>query len=376
MLSPRELGERLRARASELGFDLVGVARAGRLERDAVALADWLAAGRHAGMSWMSREPTRRADPTNLLEGCRSVVTLAVNYWPGAARAETVAGAGRVALYARARDYHRVLGRAARALAGWLEEATGLPARSFVDTGPVLERAWAERAGIGWIGKNANLISRHLGSWLLLAEVLTCADIEPAAGPHEGFCGTCNACIEACPTGAIVAEGVVDSNRCISYWTIEHRGPVPEQRRAGMGEWIFGCDECQTCCPWNESFSRPYGDDTLGHREDLGALDPREVARLGEGTFRERYSGTPLMRARWEGMRRNACIVLGNRRDPDEVPVLGPLLGDDDPVVRLHAAWALGRIGGPAARRWLEDAGQCESERDVLTEIRRALAVC
>ena len=241
----------------------------------------------------------------------------------------------------------RAMNRAALASEGdWLIFSDGdcLPSRTFVDTGPVLERAWAERAGVGWIGKNANLISRERGSWLLLGEVLSAAELEPDPGPHPDFCGTCTKCLEACPTGAIVEPGVVDSNRCISYWTIEHRGPIPEERRAGIGDWIFGCDVCQDVCPWNASFATTSGGDALRRRDDLRGLDAAEILGLDETAFRARYSGTPLMRAKWEGMRRNAAIVLGNRRDPAAIPALERALDDPDPVLRSHAAWALTRV--------------------------------
>jgi epoxyqueuosine reductase len=313
-VTPSALRRALDRRARASGFDLCGVARAGRLERDAEALAAWLRRDYHASMAWMARHAETRADPSVLLPGCRSVVVVAMNYWPGAEEAAFPEGRGKVARYAGGRDYHRVLGGKLRRLASWLEEETGKAARTFVDTGPVLERAWAERAGIGWIGKNANLISRGLGSWLLLGEVLTAAEIEADPGPHGDFCGSCTACLDACPTGAIVADGVVDSNRCISYWTIEHRGPFPEGTGAGLGDWIFGCDDCQTVCPWNRTFAEAVPPEVFARREDLRSLDPEEIAAMDDTTFRARFSGTALMRARWDGMVRNAVQVLKNRR--------------------------------------------------------------
>jgi epoxyqueuosine reductase len=370
-LDPVGLTRALKERAHALGFAAAAVARAGRLDRHAAALVAWLRTDRHATMAWMARSPERRADPSRLLPGCRSVAMFAMDYWPGEGRESCLPRRGRVAMYARARDYHKVLGRRLAAIATWLQEETGLPARSFVDTGPVLEKAWAERAGIGWIGKNANLLTIAHGSWLLLGEILSAAELEPDAGPHPDHCGSCTACLDACPTRAIVEPGVVDSNLCISYWTIEHRGPIPESRREGIGDWMFGCDVCQEVCPWNgpggparriASAARAEEIDQhpLRFRDDLRDLDPMDLLSLSEAEFRGRFSGTPLMRAKWEGMRRNACIVLGNVRSREAVPVLRRALDDPDPTVRSHAAWALGRVGGkdPRGSREVDSPGK------------------
>ena len=345
-MTPAELTAAVKDRAVSLGFDAVGIAGATRPERDAAALSAWLAGRKQAGMAWMARRQDVRSDPAQLLPGCRFIVAVAMSYFPGRDDAGVPPGRARVALYARGRDYHKVLARRLRDLSAWLEAVSTVPARAFVDTGPVLERTWAERAGIGWIGKNANLISRERGSWLLLGEVLTCADLTPDPGPHADFCGTCTACLDACPTEAIEAPGRVDANRCISYWTIEHRGPIPQERRAGLGDWIFGCDVCQEVCPWNVSFAAGRTDDPFGRRDDLRGLDPIDLLELDEPAFRARYSGTSLMRAKWEGMRRNACVVLGNSGSRDALPALRRALGDADPVVREHAAWAIDRIEG------------------------------
>ena len=343
MALAESLSARLKERARAAGIDTLGIAAASALERDGAALAAWLSGNKQAGMAWMARDPAQRADPTKLLPGCRSVVVAAMNYWPGE-EAEPRAGEGRVALYARGRDYHKVLGAKLKALASWLDAEAGASSRAFVDTGPVLERAWAERAGVGWIGKNANLLTRDMGSWLLLGEILTTAALDADEGPHAEFCGSCTACLDACPTGAIESPGVVDAHRCISYWTIEHRGPIPEEKRSGLESWIFGCDVCQTVCPWNVSFAQATPPDKFARRDDLRGLDPEEILGLDEATFRIRYSGTALMRATWRGMRRNACIVLGNAGNSKSLGALRRALDDDDPVVRDHAAWAIARI--------------------------------
>jgi epoxyqueuosine reductase len=335
-MDPRALSDALKARSRELGFDAVGIARAEALDRDGEALAAWLRADRQAGMAWMAREPSRRSDPREILPGCKSVVALAMSYWPGSKRAALVPGAAGVALYSRGRDYHKVLGNKLRELAAWLEETSGSPARAFVDTAPLLERAWAERSGLGWIGKNANLLTREMGSWLLLGDVLSAAELAPDPGPHADFCGTCTACLTACPTEAIVEPGVVDSNLCISYWTIEHRGAVPEVLREGNGDWIFGCDVCQDVCPWNHTFAAERSDDPFSWREDLRSVDPVEILEMKEEEFRARFSGTAIMRARWDGMRRNACIVLGNRRDPAAIPALRSRSATPTPADSRH----------------------------------------
>ena len=343
-MNAAELTRALKDRAVQLGFHKVAIAAAAPLERDRAALAAWLGRDAHATMAWMARDPEKRSDPAALLPGCKSVVALAINYWPGEVEADARAATGRVARYARGRDYHKVLGRKLKELAAWLTEESGEVSRTFVDTGPVLERAWAERAGLGWIGKNANLLTRDLGSWILLGEVLTCAALDPDPGPHADSCGTCTACLTACPTGAIESPGVVNANACISYWTIEHRGPIPAERRPDLGDWIFGCDVCQDVCPWNKSFATPPREDPFTLRSDLDGLDPEEILGLTEAAFRARYSGTSLMRARWDGMRRNACVVLGNRGDPSALPALLRASGDDDPLIREHALWAIDRI--------------------------------
>ncbi len=347
-MTPRQRTAALKQRATEEGFDRVGVAAVGTLDRDVAALDAWLNAGHHATLAWMERYRDRRVDPGKLLPGCRSIVVVAMNYWPGESEAATPAGHASVALYARGRDYHKVMGKKLKRLAAWLAGETGETTRAFVDTGPVLERGWAQRAGLGWIGKNANLLTRSMGSWLLLGELLSAAELQPDDGPHADHCGTCTACLDACPTSAIVADGVVDSRLCISYWTIEHRGEVPEDKRVANGDWIFGCDICQQVCPWNETHARPVGAERFERRDDLRGLDPLAILAMDETTFRNAYSGTSLMRAKWEGLRRNACIVLGNRRDPSALDGLHAVRDDPDPVVRTHAAWAIDRIAsGP-----------------------------
>ncbi len=340
-------------------FDAFGVAEVRPLPRDQAAFDRWLRSGYQASMTYMEKYREARNDPGKLLPGCRSVVMVAMNYGRGSGSEGTSTvpnrscepdrgSGGQVARYARGRDYHKVMGKRLKRIASWLEKTSGRPARAFVDTGPVLERAWAERAGLGWIGKNANLIRRDLGSWLLLGEIFSAAAIEADPAGHRSYCGSCSACIEDCPTGAIVAPGVVDSSLCISYWTIEHRGPIPVEMREKIGDRIFGCDDCQEVCPWTRKFGSVPVDSPLAPRADLQSLDPVMILGMDDRRFLERFAGTPIMRAKREGMRRNACVVLGNRNDPSAIPVLRDFLDDPDPVVREHAAWSLARLSNPA----------------------------
>ena len=363
--------ETLRAEATRLGFDRVGVVPAGRLEEEGVRLADWLAAGRHAGMSWMESSQERRIDPGQLLEGCRSVVSLAA-FYPGE-DAPPEAGNGRIARYARGRDYHRSMGGKARKLALWLQERTGLAARACVDSSPVLEKAWSERAGIGWIGKNTNLIDRRRGSWMLLAEVLSAAELPATEVPAEEFCGSCRACLDACPTDAFPAAWTLDASRCLSYWTIEHRGSLPEWIRESVGDRVFGCDICQEVCPWNIRFAEDReAAGAYEARPELAQVDLTELVRMDEATFRSRFSGTPLMRARWDGMRRNAAVALAGDTAAEAEPALIAALHDEDAQLRAHAAWALGKRGGKRANEALEQRMQHESDPEVMRELKAA----
>ena len=340
------LTDALKRRAVDEGFDDIAIADAAPLPRDGAALAAWLGHGFHGTMAWMDRHPERRKDPSAVVPDCRSVVTVTMNYWRETPKPPPDRF-GRVARYAQSRDYHKVMGKRLKHLAQWLEDESGQATRAFVDTAPILERGWAQQSGIGWIGKNANLLTQGRGSWLLLGELLTCASLQADAdGPHADHCGTCTACLDACPTDAIVADGVVDATRCISYWTIEHRGSIPESIRSGLDGWVFGCDVCQDVCPWNERFAEEADPASIESRDDLRGLDPADLLDLDEVTFRVRYSGTPLMRARWDGMRRNAAIVLGNQGDRRHLELLRKHREDPQPHIRESVTWAIAQIEG------------------------------
>lgn len=378
------LRERIRARALELGFDAAGFARA-EAHPDGARLRAWLEAGRHGTMGWMARDPARRADPRAVLAEARTVLSLAIGYyrgdWPAprggpaggedapSAHAPSADARGLVARYAWGRDYHKVIRKRLLALAESIrEENPELGFLAYVDTGPVLDRAWAERSGLGWIGKNTNLIRKGAGSWFFLGEILTDLEIPPDP-PARNYCGTCARCIAACPTGAIVAPYQLDARRCVSYLTIEHEGPIPLDLRPAIGARIFGCDDCQEVCPWNR-FAVPAAEPAFAERPDQQTPELIPLLSVGEDGFRARYAGTALRRAGRSRFVRNVAVALGNVGDARAVPPLAKALRDDpDPLVRGHAAWALGRIGGAAAREALERAAARETDSSVRAEI-------
>ncbi len=335
------LTEGVKARARALGFDRVAVGPA-TPPAHGDAFDAWLAAGHAGTMSYLARGREDRLDPARLLPGARSVVAVALSYKPSG---DDPAWRG-VAAYARGRDYHDVLRERLAALAEFVRDAGGPDAatRIAVDTSAVLERDLAARAGLGWIGKNTNLLAPELGSLFFIGIVLTTATLDvDSALPDR--CGTCTACLDACPTRAFVAPYVLDARRCISYLTIEHRGDVDEPLREGVGEWLFGCDVCQDVCPWNgkAATSREPAFVPAAPLESPAAL-----LSLSPEAFRARFRGSAITRAKRAGLLRNAALVLGNRRDRDAVPALTRALDDADATVREAAAWALRRIASTA----------------------------
>ena len=334
---------RIREQAVALGFDSVGFAAAGRAA-GAERFAAWLAEGREAGLGYMRRNPQARADPTLVLPGCRTVVVVTLNHFtpdpPSTAEIP-----GRVARYARGRDYHRVMIPKLKLLAAALRETGGAGTRTrwHVDTGPVLERSWAQAAGVGFTGKNACLIDPRRGSWTSLGVVLTTAAFAPDAPVTEN-CGTCELCIAVCPTKAIVAPGVVDARLCLSYWTIEQRGPIPLELRPLMGTRAFGCDDCQDVCPWNR-FAQPATAEEIRPRGLLVDPDLAKLASLTRAQWDEALRGSAVRRAGYEGLLRNVAVALGNSGDPRARPYLERLAGHEDALVREHALWGLSRLG-------------------------------
>jgi epoxyqueuosine reductase len=343
------LSARVEALALSLGFDLAGVASA---ESGAHTrfLREWLARGYGGEMSYLARRVEQREDPRRVLDGARSVIALGLVYDPGE-RPEPSGPAFRVARYAGGDDYHDVLVDRVRALESGLSPLAGRPVRTrgYVDTGPVLERAFAAQAGLGWIGKNTLLIHPRLGSYLFLGVVLTDLELAPAA-PEPDHCGSCRACLDACPTDAFPEPYVLDATRCISYTTIELRGPIPDPLREGHGDWGFGCDVCQEVCPWNQRSRRAVPPDPLGIRARLA---PRAdwvaptlawVLDLDEARWQSATRGTALRRTGYRGLLRNALVAAGNSGDPSLVPCVRRHLDGGDPVLAEHARWALARL--------------------------------
>ncbi len=361
--------------ASEKGFDLVGVARAEPLERGGEALRRWQEAGMSADMGYMQRPAEQLSDPRALQKSARSVVSLGVSYYPGD-HPENESG-GRVARYAWGRDYHEVIKSRLFELRRELEEAlgVGIKARGFTDAVPLIERSAAQHAGLGFFGRNACLISQKAGSYFFIADLLV--DLElPVDEPGDGTCGHCTRCMSACPTGAITEPGVVDARLCISYLTIENAGEIPRELREKVGDWAFGCDICQEVCPYNKRKAQRSRWPEFSEEAGTGPyLDIASVLAIrGEEEFEERFAGTPLTRPGRAGMLRNCCVSAGNQRRPEYVPHLaGCLAEDESALVRGHAAWALGRIGGDEAVEALRRAIADEEDEWCKEEIHLAL---
>ncbi len=370
-----DLRTSIRDRALALGFDAVGFARAELLPAAREGLAGFLAQGYHGDMGWLAEKAERRADPRALWPEARSVVVLGLNYGP-VEDPFALKGApdrGDVSVYARHRDYHDVIKKRLKALARWMAERHGAGVKVFVDTAPVMEKPLAEAAGIGWQGKHTNLVSREFGSWLFLGEVFTDLDLD--AGPAESdHCGECRRCLDVCPTKAFPEPYRLDARRCISYLTIEHKGPIPRALRPLMGNRIFGCDDCLAVCPWNK-FASVTTMSALAAREDLKAPMLAELAALDDAAFRERFSGSPVKRIGRGRFLRNVLIAIGNSGEPALLDMATAQLGDDDPLVRGTAVWAASRLAAPAALRALAKRHQhAEASSDVRDEWQAALS--
>ena len=383
--------------ALEAGFDLVRVTSADEFIRDRDAALQRIESGLMEGLPWYTRDRVLRgANPRRLLDGARSVISLGLSYFntdnTGAGdptgsgghtgsgpSSETGPAIGKVARYARGRDYHRVMKSRMRDYVEVLKRRfdAEISARWYVDDGPMLDRAAAARSGLGWFGKNTNILTPSHGSWVFLGQVITGLELQPDP-PLEKTCGSCVRCIDACPTGAIVAPFVIDNARCISHLTIENRGPIPIELRPLIGDWVFGCDICQDVCPVNRKerpAEAPIPDlpQGAGISESESSLDLVELLELTEEGFRNRFRGSPVARAKRVGLQRNACVALGNRRDPRTVAALLKALTTGEQLVRGHAAWALGEIGTAKALEGLATALSSEPDAWVRSEIQTAI---
>lgn len=346
MWTAEETG-RIRARALELGFDDCRITDASAPETG-VLFQEALAEGRHGEMQWLARNAEKRLQPDLVLAGVKSLVLVAASYGlpaePDPVAGEGLVLRGTVARYACREDYHERMGDRLRELSRFLEEAGGDGARAlwYVDTGPVLERDLARRAGLGFVGKHTNLVSRSLGNWILLGAILTTVPLRPDA-PEPNRCGSCTRCIDACPTSAFPRPFVLDARRCISYLTIELKGSIPVELRPLIGDRIFGCDDCLAACPWNR-FAQESALLKAGLRSGWRHPDLLAWLALDDAGFRELFAGTPILRSKRRGLLRNVCVALGNVGDETALPALTRAAGDPEPLVAEHAQWAIEKI--------------------------------
>jgi epoxyqueuosine reductase len=372
MQPSQNLAERIRQEARRLGFDAVGIAPAAVGGREQARLDAFVAGGEHGEMAWMADTLERRRDPAVLWPQARSVIVCAANYGPDHDPLDDLVrrDRGAIAVYARNKDYHDLLKKRLKRLARWLHEDLAAGVKVFVDTAPVLEKPLAARAGIGWQGKHTNLVSRDHGSWLFLGEVFTTLEL-PADTAEADHCGSCRRCLDICPTAAFPTPYTLDARRCISYLTIEHKGPVAAEFRAAIGNRIYGCDDCLAVCPWNK-FAAATAEAAFVPRADLTLPLLAELAELDDAGFRARFAGSPIKRTGRDRFVRNVVIALGNCETGSAVAVVERRLDDASPLVRGMAVWALARLSPDALRR---HAGRADAETDdhVRAEWRSAL---
>jgi epoxyqueuosine reductase len=354
---PIALREAIRAEALALGFAACGFARADAAPESAARLDAWLESGAHGSMDWMEARKGQRGRPQALWPEAASLIMLGMSYAPreDPMRLAGEPGIGRISAYAQGTDYHDVVKKALKALARWMVEHGGGALKVFVDTAPVMEKPLAAAAGLGWQGKHSNVVSRDFGNWLFLGAIMTTLDLPPDDA-HDDRCGSCNACQVACPTDAFPSPYVVDARRCISYLTIEHRGPIPAEFRAAIGNRIYGCDDCLAVCPWNKFAEHAAANRAFAGRAELAAPELADLLGLDDASFRAIFAGSPIKRIGRDRMVRNAAIAAGNSGLPALLPAVRRLLDDPAPVVRGAAIWALSRLdpssfGGERARR-------------------------
>ena len=373
MTTPHALSleHRIKAQAYGLGFDVAGIAPLG-IADSAEAFDDWVARGYAGDMTYLERRAEVRRDSRRPVPGATCAVVVGLGY--GGREPP-----GPVARYARGDDYHDVMLDKLRTLHAWIASQVGrdVPGKAYVDTGPVLERDLARRAGLGWLGKNTMLLNPKIGSYFFLGSLFLALDLTPDAPFESDHCGRCTRCLDACPTHAFVAPHVLDARQCISYLTIELRGAIPDALRPLVGNLLYGCDVCQEVCPWNQKFARQLREAAFTPREMLFERNARDLALAVLGLSREEFStafaGSPMKRPKLRGLKRNAAAVLGNSGNRTDVPVLAASLSDPEPLVRSHAAWALGRIRSASSLAALRDRLALEDDAEVADELRVAI---
>jgi epoxyqueuosine reductase len=374
-LSPADLKAALDGEARTLGFDCIGVTDPNVLADAGKHFRDFLDAGAHGDMDWLAARPERRTDPRALWADVRSIVMLGVNYGPDEDPLVVLEqrSRGAISVYARGDDYHELIKRRLKTLARWLVAASGCEVKVFVDTAAVMEKPLAQAAGLGWQGKHTNLVSRQFGSWLFLGAIFTTLDL-PRDEAEPDHCGSCRACLDICPTSAFLAPYKLDARRCISYLTIESKGPIPPEFRKAIGNRIYGCDDCLAVCPWNK-FAQEGHEAKLAAREELRAPSLAELARLDDASFRAKFTKSPVKRIGRDRFVRNVLIAIGNSNDPALAEAAERLLDDNSPLVRGAAVWALAQLlgreefEGRAAR-----AMDGEADESVRAELRLATA--
>jgi epoxyqueuosine reductase len=343
-LAPADLKAALAREARALGFDCVGVTAPDAIAEAGRYFHEFLDAGAHGGMDWLAARPQRRTDPRGLWPDVRAVIMLGVNYGPDEDPLAILEqrSRGAISVYARGDDYHDLIKKRLKALARWLAAAADCEVKVFVDTAAVMEKPLARAAGLGWQGKHTNLVSREFGSWLFLGAIFTTSDL-PRDEREADHCGSCQACLDICPTAAFPAPYKLDARRCISYLTIENKGPIPHEFRSAIGNRIYGCDDCLAVCPWNK-FAQTGREAKLGARDELRAPDLAELARLDDATFRARFTKSPVKRIGRDRFIRNVLIAIGNSNEPAFADEAERLLDDASPLVRGAAVWALSRL--------------------------------
>ncbi len=368
MNDPRGLKTALQRAARGHGFDAVGVTRPDAIPRAPERLAQFLAEGLHGDMDWMQSTQERRGDPHALWAQARSVIMLGLNYGPDEDPLAILAqkDRGGISVYARGDDYHELIKKRLKSLARWLIANGGGDVKVFVDTAAVMEKPLAAAAGLGWQGKHTNLVSREFGSWLFLGAIFTTLELPPDE-PHDDRCGQCRACLDICPTAAFPAPYRLDATRCISYLTIEHKGPIPRELRPLIGNRIYGCDDCLAVCPWNK-FAKRGHEAKLAARAELRAPSLAELARLDDAGFRALFSKSPVKRIGRDRFLRNVLVAIGNSGDHALAAEAERLSSDPSPLVRGAAVWALSRLLPAKKLRGLAEKARVEADAGVRSE--------